>query len=331
MFTLSRHTARLLVFVPFAALLGAACEHDVGPAAAVPLLAIAVTPNPATVLPKGTQQFTAVGTDATGAVVSVAPVTWTVVASGGTIGSGSGLFTAGAPVATFANTIRACNSSGSACGFATVIVDSVPAPDFAILGKAATYGIFAATAITCTTAGTITGDVGESPGNSLTGFPPCTQTGGQQLNTAAATQAKADLQAAYNFLSTLPCTNPPISTLDNLVLAPGVYCTPPAGAMGLTGNLTLNGPATGVWVIQIGSSLTTASGSVILTGGAQAKNVWFVLGTGSATIGTAYGMKGNILASASITLNTAATLVPGRALALNAAVTLSGNNNITVP
>jgi hypothetical protein len=42
-------------------------------------------------------------------------------------------------------------------------------------------------------------------------------------------------------------------------------------------------------------------------------------------------MKGNILAGASITMGTASTLVPGRALALGAAVTLSGNNNITVP
>ena len=128
----------------------------------------------------------------------------------------------------------------------------------------------------------------------------------------------------------MPCTNPPISTLGGLTLAPGVYCTPPAGAMGLTGNLTLNGPANAVWVFQIGSSLTTASGSVILSGGAQASNVWFQVGS-SATIGTAYGMQGNILALTSITLDPTANLVLGRALARNGAVNLGTGDNIKLP
>jgi hypothetical protein len=44
----------------------------------------------------------------------------------------------------------------------------------------------------------------------------------------------------------------------------------------------------------------------------------------SATLGTTTAFKGNILASASITLNTGASL-GGRALALNAAVTLDNN------
>jgi len=198
------------------------------------------------------------------------------------------------------------------------------------LGTASTYGILAGQAISCTTAGTIDGDVGIHPGNALTGFPPCTQTGVQELGTAAAAQAKHDLVVAYDFLELMACTNPPLSTLGGLTLAPGVYCTPPAGAMDLTGDLTLNGPADGVWVFQIGSSLTTASGSVILTGGAQAKNVWFQLGA-SATIGNGYQMQGNLVALTTITLNPTANLVLGRALARNGSVTLSGNNNITVP
>src|SRR5205809_1029734 len=77
-----------------------------------PLAAITVTPNPQTMAAGATQQFTAVGQDAGGNVVTIAP-TWTVIAGGGTI-SASGLFTAGATAGTFGGTVRA--SIGSLAG-----------------------------------------------------------------------------------------------------------------------------------------------------------------------------------------------------------------------
>ncbi|HEY5491878.1 MAG TPA: hypothetical protein VIK25_11870, partial [Gemmatimonadaceae bacterium] len=83
-----------------------------------PLTSIVVTPNPAT-LPAGQSvQFTAVGKDAGGNVLSFTPV-WTVVAGGGTINS-MGLFVAGGTLGTFANTVKA--TSGSVSGTATVTV-----------------------------------------------------------------------------------------------------------------------------------------------------------------------------------------------------------------
>lgn len=72
------------------------------------LVSIVVTPNPVTVAANAQQQFTAVGYDASGNVVSISP-TWSVTASGGTIDV-SGLFTAGTVAGDFANTIRATAS-----------------------------------------------------------------------------------------------------------------------------------------------------------------------------------------------------------------------------
>jgi hypothetical protein len=196
------------------------------------------------------------------------------------------------------------------------------------LGTASTYGILAATAVSCVTGGTINADVGISPGGALTGFPPCTQTGAQHLADAAAAQAQVDLTATYNALVALtPCT-PIVADLGGTTLTPGVYCS--ASSVGVTGTVTLNGggDANARFVIQAGSTLTTA-GSVALTNGTQAKNVWWQVGS-SATLGTASAWKGNIAAQITITLNDNANLI-GRALARTGAVTLGSNNFITLP
>src|SRR4051812_23318404 len=84
------------------------------------LATITVSPDPQTLAPGATQQYTAVGQDAGGNIVVIAP-TWTVVAGGGTINA-AGLFTAGATAGTFGGTVRA--SIGSLAGFATVTVTS---------------------------------------------------------------------------------------------------------------------------------------------------------------------------------------------------------------
>jgi hypothetical protein len=97
------------------------------------------------------------------------------------------------------------------------------------------------------------------------------------------------------------------------------------------GNVTLDaqGDSNAVFVFQIGSTLTTlGSTQVILSGGAQAKNVFWQTST-SATLGTNSIFQGNILALQSITLQTGAALT-GRALARNGAVTLD-SNTVTAP
>ena len=84
-----------------------------------------------------------------------------------------------------------------------------------------------------------------------------------------------------------------------------------------------------VFIFQVASTLTTlGSTQVILSGGAQAKNVFWQVGS-SATLGTNSIFEGNILTLQSITLDTGAALT-GRALARNGAVTMD-DNLITIP
>lgn len=292
------------------------------------LTTITVLPNPANVGTGQTQQFTATGVDQNGNPISFTP-TWSVINGGGTINAASGLFTAGPLTGTFTNTVQA--SSGAVNGTATVVVTSAGSPPPLVnLGTAALNGIMAGTAVTCVSNGIINANISISPGNTVTGFPPCVITGVQHLNDATAVQNQIDLTAAYNQLAGMPC--PPANfisaNLGGTTKGPGVYCS--ATSIGITGTLTLdgNGDPNANFVFQAGSSLITA-GNIVLINGAQAKNVYFQVGS-SATLGTASQMQGNILALTSITLVDNATLF-GRALARNGAVSLGSNNVITLP
>jgi type VI secretion system secreted protein VgrG len=130
------------------------------------------------------------------------------------------------------------------------------------------------------------------------------------------------LTTAYNTLRGLP-TQVDLTgqNLGGLNLGPAVYSF--ATSAQLTGLLTLNGQgnANALFVFNIGSALTTASNSVVLLiNGANGNNVYWTVGS-SATLGTSSVFAGNILADQSITLNTAATITCGRALARVGAVT----------
>jgi hypothetical protein len=188
----------------------------------------------------------------------------------------------------------------------------------------------AGTAFTCVVGGIINANIAISPGNTVTGFPPCVITGVQHLNDGIAIQNQIDLTDAYNTLAGLPCppANAIVGNLGGTTKTPGVYCT--ASGIGVTGTLTLdgNGDPNAYFVFQAGSSLTTA-GNIVLINGAQAKNVYWQVGS-SATIGTASQWQGNIIALTSISLLDNATLF-GRALARNGAVSLTSNNVITLP
>jgi Ice-binding-like len=292
------------------------------------LATITVTPNPDSLPPNAQQQFTAVGRDAGGNVVPITPV-WTVTNGGGTIVAGSGLFTAGAATGTFNNTVRA--TSGAIFGTATVIVSATAPVPIVSLGSAAPFGILAGTTVTCITGGIVNAEIGISPGSTLTGFGPCTATGPLHLGDAVALQAQNDLTTAYNTLAGLPC--PPANlvgttNIGGTTKAAGVYCS--GSSIQVTGPLTLDGGGdpNAVFVFQAGSTLTTA-GNVVLINGAQAKNVYWQVGS-SATLGVGSAWQGNVIALSSITLNDNVTLT-GRALARNGAVTLGNNNVITLP
>lgn len=201
---------------------------------------------------------------------------------------------------------------------------------FVALGAAESHGILAGTAITCVTGGAIAADIAVSPGNTLTGFGPCTRTGASNLGNAGAASAQGTVGAAYTTLAALACPggNAIAADLGGTTRTAGVHCT--AGGINVTGNLTLDGGGDpdAAFVFQAGSTLVTA-GNVVLTNQAQAKNVYWQVGS-SATLGTGSQWRGNFLALTNITFVDNATLV-GRALARNGAVALGNNNTITLP
>jgi hypothetical protein len=151
------------------------------------------------------------------------------------------------------------------------------------------------------------------------------------LGDAVATQAQLDLITVYDDIAGRTAGAVTLSgNLGGQTLTPGLYTSTSSLAIA-SGNLTLDaqGDTNAVFIIQIGSTLTTASGSqVILSGGAQAANIFWQVGS-SATLGTNSVFEGTLLAGQSITLMTGATL-EGRALALTGAVTLEGGT-ITIP
>ena len=192
------------------------------------------------------------------------------------------------------------------------------------LGAAQSYAVFGTTTVTNTGASAITGDVGVSPGTSVTGFPPATLSGTIHTNDGPAIAASASIATAYGGLSQACNTNLTSQDLGGMTLTPGVYCFDSSAQ--LSGTLTLNalGDPNAVFVFQTGSTLTTATGaSVNVINSGQNCNVFWQIGS-SATLGSNTDFKGNVLASASITLNTGASL-NGRALALAGAVTLDTN------
>ena len=204
------------------------------------------------------------------------------------------------------------------------------------LGSAQSFAVLGAATVTNTGDTIITGDLGVGPGTSCTGFPaPCTGGPGVVNGTiytgagSLAGPAQSSALTAYNDLASEPCgTNLSGKTLGTspgaVTLSPGVYCFNSSAQ--LTGTLTLNG--NGVYVFQIGSTLTTASNSsVALANGATAGNVFWQVGS-SATLGTGTAFAGNILALTSDTVTTG-TSISGRVIALNGAVTLD-DNAITV-
>jgi hypothetical protein len=196
------------------------------------------------------------------------------------------------------------------------------------LGAAGTYGILAGTTVTCVNTGVVLGDVGLWPGSAITGFPPCQSSPAPHAADAGAKGAQDALTAAFIKLNGLPCSANLSADLGGQTLKPGVYCSL---ALGLTGEMFVDalGDPNATFVIKAASTLITAAAKVTLLNGAQAKNIFWVVGS-SATVGVGSAMKGNILALTSITLTSDVTL-SGRALARNGAVTLGTNNAITVP
>jgi len=193
----------------------------------------------------------------------------------------------------------------------------------------AEYAVIGGSTITNTGPTNITGNVGLSPGTALVGFPPGIIVGETHIADPAAAQAKLDLTAAYNAAAGRTLNPVTLSgNIGGMTLPPGLYKSTSTLEIS-SGDLTLDagGNANAVWIFQIASSFTTTVGrAVVLSGGADANNIFWQVGT-SATLGVTSIFKGTILCDQSITMNTGA-VVDGRVLTRIAAVSL--DNNIIV-
>lgn len=195
-----------------------------------------------------------------------------------------------------------------------------------LLGTAAPFAVLAGSTATNTGPSVLNGDLGLSPGSSISGFGlPAVVNGSTHNTDAVAAQAQGDLTTAYNTaaaqLSPVDLTG---QDLGGLTLTPGAYAFSTSAQ--LTGALTLDaqGDPNAQFVFEIGSTLTTASASsVVMINGASPCNVYWQVGS-SATLGSTTAFQGTIMALTSVTLDNGASVI-GRALARNGAVTLDDN------
>ena len=198
-----------------------------------------------------------------------------------------------------------------------------------------TFGVLAGSTVTNSGPTTVVGNLGVSPGTAITGFTgiapggPGLVSGTINSANAFAAQAQTELTAAYNAAAGAASTATVAGDLGGLTFFPGVYTS--SSTLGITGTVTLNalGNPNAQFIFQIGSALTTATSSnVSLINGAQPSNVFWQMGS-SATLGSTSNFSGNLLALSTISLGTS-TVLQGRALARNGAVTLL-SNSITAP
>lgn len=198
------------------------------------------------------------------------------------------------------------------------------------LQTASNFAILAKTGVSNVGNTNVIGDIG-TVSNANTGFPPGVVSGATHIADASVIQGQTDLQTAYNDatarkVKVIDLTN---NDLGGMTLTPGIYRFDSSAS--ITGNLVLDAHRNpyNVYVFQIGSQLTTSNNSqIVLLNGASAANIFWQVGT-SVTMGSSTVFKGNLLTNGSIELGTG-TMLDGRALSLNGAISLD-NNIITKP
>jgi hypothetical protein len=198
------------------------------------------------------------------------------------------------------------------------------------LGSASDFSVLAGAAVTNTGPTVVSGDIGALAG--ISGFPPGITLGGLHLADGVFDAGLLDLGAAYDSAAAEQCgTVLTGQDLGVLTISPGVSCYASSAQLTGTVNFDALGNPNAVFLVQIGSTLTTASNSVVaFLNGASGRNVYWQVGS-SATLGTGTDFAGSILALTSITLTTGASIEDGRALARNGSVTLDTNNIESVP
>lgn len=249
--------------------------------------------------------------------------------------------------------LAACGGDSST-STASVPVNPGPAGASPVLGTAATYGVFASAAdVTLAVDSSVTGDVGLNPAavcnNCVVGV---TVLNGVVHN---GDQAAIDAQTAFNAAytdaanrSTNACTivDGELSNAqaacagvtNGPIYVPGLYRTANPIGVGNTFSITLDagGNPNAVFIFQTDAAITTGTNSsVLLTGGAQAKNVWWMAGS-AATLGVSSSFKGTVIANGAAVqvlggTALAPTTVEGRLFSSAAAVGLATHASVTVP
>lgn len=210
------------------------------------------------------------------------------------------------------------------------------------LGIAGKFAILSKAGITDVYKSTITGDIGASPITGAAILVSCTEVAGTIYSVNAAgplpcritnasrlTTAVGDMQTAYtdaagrsnpNFL------NLGAGNIGGKTLTPGLYKW--TTALIIPTDITISGGPDDVWIFQVAGTLIISSAvKVTLSGGAQAKNIYWQA-SDAVTLGTTSHFEGIILGSTGINMQTGAS-INGRMLA-QTAVTLQ-KNTVTQP
>jgi hypothetical protein len=250
--------------------------------------------------------------------------------------------------------VAGCGGGNGVPGFATGPGSgSGPAGASPDIKTASTYGIIAGAGVTLNGSASIIGDLAIDPANSLTGTG--TVSGTINNGGALAHQARLDQNAAFTDASTrsahacsitanlsvaqgacsgyaiTPGTNSTVGIVTAATYEPGLYST--GSTIGLANKMILDakGNQDAVFIFKSGSAITTSTSSVvILTGSAQAKNVWWVAPAG-ATLGVTSTFAGTVLADTGPVVVDNGTTVAGRLFSNTAAATVNTGSTITAP
>jgi hypothetical protein len=197
------------------------------------------------------------------------------------------------------------------------------------VGAAQSFAVVGGSSVTAAGTGTvINGDVGVSPGTSITGFPgsaivlPPFAT---HANDGVAIAAQGATGALYTDLATRSGATPIIAELGGRVLTPGIYSFSSTANIASGTTLRLNGA--GIYIFQVGSALTAnVLSAVVLENGANACNIFWQVTSAATLNGVTFA--GTVVAQAAVDLGVGASLT-GRALTTPAgAVTMAGGNTI---
>jgi hypothetical protein len=191
------------------------------------------------------------------------------------------------------------------------------------IGAAAPFAVLAGSNVTNTDLTRVIGDLGVSPGSTVTGFPPGTINGTTHAGDSTAANAKADVVTAYNNLTAMTPNATLPAELGNTTRTPGVYDST-TGNFQINGTLTLDAQANpdAIFVFKAATLTAAMSSTITLTGGAQANNLYWVI-SDSATLNTFTTFRGDLIAANAINVNTRANPI-GRLFTLNNAITITG-------